>query len=310
MNESQYILIEDDPPPLYNVFDKAYKTKIATEFRRSKSHKFVSQHKYMLHQIYPRGTWFVDLVKFGDYWYVFFVEANTRYLIVIQGNSDFLNTDSVLVNTNKRVPTDIFLEVFQRFEEMNEKKVLLLIGDSEKAFWSKSMREYYNKRNIGIKIINVNEDGHIGMAILDRLVRTIRDICYNMKFTQSVTPKEIIEAVVVYNNTIHHTFKNIVGEDWTPLMVHENEEYEDKFIDGLFNDNIRISSQGAFLIRNGTKVVVFNEMETKKRKIRSKILDGEFVVEKHNNDGTYTIKNKEDNSIISNVPRRNLRPIY
>ena len=307
---NQYIQIEDEPEPLYNLFDKAYKTKIGRAFRPSKSHKFVSQSKYMLHQIHPHGTWLVDLVKFGDYWYVFFVEANTRYLIVIQGNSDFLNSDSVLVNRNKRVPSDIFLEVFQRFEEMNAGHLIsMLIGDSEKAFWSIRMRDYYKRHNIRICIINVSTSGHLGMSILDRLVKTIIDICHRMKFSQSVTPKEMIDAVVVYNNTVHSTFSKLVGENWTPLMVHNNSEYEHEFTKALMRDNWRITAQPAFDIRIGTQVVVRDE-NPHQRKIRSRVVEGDCIVASVNMDGTYNLKNRDDDSTLSNVPRRNLRPIY
>ena len=307
---TSYIQIEDDTQKLYDAFDKAYKTKIGEETRASKSHKFVSQHKFMRHQVFTPGSWLVDLVKFGDYWYVFFVEANTRYLIVIQGNSDFLTPTAVEVNTNKRVASDIFLEVFKRFEEMNGKPVTNLIGDSEKAFWSKRMMEYYKEKNIETEIINVSREGHIRMSILDRIVRTMRDICYNIGYEKNVDPSKMIQAVVVYNDTTHKTFRKMLNKDLTPTQLHENGGYEKEFILALQLDNIRISSQKGFNIRVGTKVVVYDEHAPLEKRKRSKVLEGDYVVERFNLDGTYTLKNKIDDSILLSVPRRNLRAIY
>ena len=307
---TSYIQIEDDVPKLYDAFDKAYKTKIGEVTRPSKSHKFVSQHKFMRHQVFSPGSWLVDLVKFGDYWYVFFVEANTRYLIVIQGNSDFLTPSAVEVNTNKRVPTDIFLEVFKRFEEMNGKPVTNLIGDSEKAFWSKRMMSYYKEKNIETEINNVSKQGHIRMSILDRLVRTMRDVCYNMSFEKNVSPAQMIEAVVVYNNTTHHTFRKMLNKDLTPAQMHENSDYERQFVHALQMDNTRISSQKGFDIRVGTKVVVYDEHAPLEKRKRSNVIEGDYVVKKLSLDGTYVLKNNDDGSILASVPRRNLRAIY
>ena len=307
---TSYIQIEDDAQKLYEAFDKAYKTKIGEEIRHSRTHKFVSQHKFMRHQVFTPGSWLVDLVKFGDYWYVFFVEANTRYLIVIQGNSDFLTPSAIEVNTNKRVPTDIFLEVFKRFEEMNGKPVTNLIGDSEKAFWSKLMMEYYQEKNIAVEINNVSKQGHIRMSILDRIVRTMRDICYNMHLEKNVAPNEMIQAVVVYNDTTHHTFRKMLNKDLTPKMLHENPDYEKQFIQALKLDNIHISSQRGFHIPVGIKVVAFDELAPLEKRKRSKVLEGDYVVEQFNLDGTYKLKNNDDGSILASVPRRNLRAIY
>ena len=259
--------MEDDMDELATGFNNAFATKAGVNFRRSQTHKFTDQSKYCLHQIYHTGTWLVDLVKFGDYWYVFFVEANTRYLIVVQGNSDYLTPDANVVNIHRRVPTDVFLEAFERFDSMNHhRRIYMLIGDSEKAFWTPTMLTHYESNLIRTKRINVSHDGHIGMALLDRLVRTVRGICDNLYPDKvSITPREMIKAVVVYNNTAHHTFEKMGLANRCPSDLHRTPELEAAFKRALLADNLRIIKQKDYVIKPGTEVVVRDEMAKPRR---------------------------------------------
>ena len=309
---TEVIEIEDDDVDLATAFDKAYKTKAGVEYKVSESHKFKDQGKYCLHQVYHPGTWLMDLVKFGDYWYVFFVEANTRYLIVVQGNSDFLTPDANVININRRVPSDVFLEAFERFDSMNHhRRIFMVIGDSEKAFWSETMIQYYERNNIRTKRINVSQDGHIGMSLLDRLVRTMRVICDNLYLSKvSVTPKEMIRAVVVYNNSAHHTFTKMGLTGRTPAELHKNGALEQAFRQALLEDNLKIRELKSYEIPPGTEVVVRDEMAKPRRlKKTAMVLNGKWYVEEYIPNEGYRIKNSEG-EIIEKVCRRNLRPIY
>ena len=78
------------------------------------------QQEYQLRQIFPPNTWLIDLVCFKDkqlqqkFWYVFFVEANTRYLIAIPANGNYIAES--WQETTPRINEDLFLEHFQEFE--------------------------------------------------------------------------------------------------------------------------------------------------------------------------------------------------
>ena len=307
--DTSIVQIEEPRNTLTEAIQGAFKTKEGTETKKSDSHRWYDQSKYTLHQIYGTYTWFVDLVKFGDYWYVFFVEANSRYLIVIQGNSNFITEDSVQIQLKQRVSSQTFREVFIQFMKMCDNKINLLIGDSEKAFWSNDMMKYYEDLNIKTKIMNVSSEGHIGMSILDRLVRTMRDICYRLKLPESVMPKDMIYATIAYNNTIHGAFHKYLGLDVTPSQVHENMEIQDMFVEELRNLNIQTACSTGYNIWVDTEVVVKKEKLKKFEKIRENIMPGIWVVEAKTTRG-YTVKNKSSGEVLENVPRSRLRPIY
>lgn len=306
---SSTILITDsEPNKLINTFENAFKTKTGTEHKRSETHKWIKQDKYMFRQIYPIGSWLVDLVKFGEYWYVFFVEACSRYLIVIQGNSNFLTNDAVEINLQGRVPSNIFLEAFQQFERMNSGRIRLLIGDSERAFWSQTMLNYYASRKIATIKINVSEDGHTRMSILDRVVKTIRDACYKLKYPESVEPKDMINVVITYNNTTHATLTKFLGDNYTPLELHTNKTLQEIFNNNLDKDNLDIRNQKGYIILPGTEVVVKNNENKKFEKHHSNTIAGKWFVVEYKN-SAYTISN-ENGVNLQNIPRSRLRPIY
>ena len=155
------------------------------------------QHRYQQRQIFPKNTWLLDLVCMNDkeakvkYWYVFFVEANTRYLIVLPANG-FYNSGAWEQNVT-RINESNFLRIFKAFRELNfitkphnrrsavqKKPVFKIIADSEKAFWAKNALDYYKKEKIKLGKVNVRREGHTRMSILDRVVRTIRGLLLSL----------------------------------------------------------------------------------------------------------------------------------
>ena len=220
-----------------------------------------------------------------------------------------MTQDSVQIELSKRVSAQTFREVFIQFLKMCDNKINLLIGDSEKAFWSKDMVKYYEDLNIKTKIMNVAVDGHDGMRILDRLVRTMRDICYRLQYPDSVSPKDMIYATVAYNNTIHSAFKRYLNLDLTPSQVHDNIQLQKRFVDELISLNIETACSTGYNIWVGTQVVVKRDRSKTFEKVRENILPGIWVVEAKNTKG-FRIKNEDSGEVIENVPRTRLRPIY
>ena len=291
-----------------DVFNNAFKSKVGTENKPIETHKWVKQDKYILHQTYPINTWLIDLVKFNEFWYVFFVEANTRYLIVIQGNSNFLSSEAVEININRRVDTNTYFEVFNEFIRLNNNVYpTLLIGDSEKVFWSNDAQQFYKEHNISTKIINTVVEGHNGLSILDRLVKTIRDMAF--KLEQKGTPDEIIYLVATYNNTYHNTFLKYLNKKLTPLQLHESETLQKQFNEALTEENLKTRLLRAFYILPGTEVVVKKEVYEKFEKRRSSILKGKWFVLGYNYSG-FTIREQDSDEILESIPRSRLRPIY
>ena len=313
-----YTIIKDsNEKTLETIFNTAFKSKVGKDVKEvepdERTHRFPKNQNHLhLHQIFHPNTWLIDLVKFNDLWYVFFVEANTRYLIVVQGNSDFAtSSEAVDVEPSHRVKTDIFKDVFKRFQEINESKpIYKIIGDSERSFWSKSMMTYYKQNNILTEKINVSKEGHVRLGILDRLVRTIRQMCYNADLSELVIPTEMIKIVLTYNNTQHSVFYKYAKIKATPLEVHNNQDLEKRFIQGLVRENEKTAQQDTFYLETGTPVIVKAPTPEifSKSKNKQPTMKGIYYVEKRYDDGKYMVKNKRTHKVIGNVPRRNLAP--
>ena len=307
------ILINDNKLNPENIFNEAFKSKAGKEEKPTVTHKWKQQRKFTLHQSYDANTWIIDLVNFDKFWYVFFVEATSRYLIVVQGNSNFITNESVEINLNQRVRTQEYLEAFNEFVRINDGVYpSLLIGDSEKVFWSNEAKELYTENHIKTKIINTKTEGHNGLSILDRLCRTIKDMAYKLNYKG--TPDEIIYLVATYNNTFHSTFLKYLRRKITPYEMHENIKLQNEFNEAIAEENLKTRAfTRGYLIKPGTEVVVLRNIFNKFEKIRSRVLDGKWYVVSYSPKNFYTIRCDTpgvDSQEISGVPRSRLRPIY
>jgi hypothetical protein len=161
------------------------------------------------------NSWIVDLV-FGKIdengernTYIFFVNENTRYLIVerVDGKS-----------IDDLFPTvDIFVKTYGN-------KPLHVKGDGESAF-PQTFAET-NNPNVHTYFKDNTRGLHMTFSykILDSVVRTIRNLMGdNFRFDNIDLMKEI---AYVYNNTVHSAFDN----KFTPAEVQNDVELENHYI--------------------------------------------------------------------------------
>ena len=298
-------------------YEKAFATKTGKERRKEYAPVAItsSQSQYMEHQIFPPNTWLMDLVRFDNgAWYCWFIEANTRFLIVIEGNGSTLTPDAWEQFT-ARVPTAYFKQAFASFLALNTiektnrktrqqtrfKPVSLIIGDSEKAFWSREMLDMYSRDGIRYERVNTAKDGHIRLAILDRSVRTIRDMLYRLKVNAAM-PEDVYRTVLIYNNTAHKSLNN-----YTPKQVHNNIWLEKRIIQNLKGENWLTSHKQDFIIPDGEEVAVRQNYSIFEKR-RSTVKSGRHQIQsKDKTHGYYIVKDEEGNE--SRAYRRDLKPI-
>ncbi len=201
--------------------------------------------------------------------------------------------------TTARVPTEPFGDVFRKFLRthrqtgyMNSagncitveaRPVKNLIGDSEKVFWSQGMLELYRRNNIQWRIVNSKRDGHRQMTILDRVVRTIRDMNFKVHYNEttnvddapfSISPREMNRLAEVYNHTWHRTLSEAIGERITPYDVHYNEALERKIIRNARVANYVNQMQPGYILEVGQKVLVKNDNPETFQKRRTPYIPG------------------------------------
>jgi hypothetical protein len=247
----------------------------------------------------------VDIAFFKDFArndlaFLILVNINTRkaYAKLING-IDLESEDGNLKIIKDSKSADAYLTTLSDMIVENELGIRNLKGDSEKAFISKPAREFYKVNDINFipAPISFGNTNHSSLAIVDRLIRTIRDMQYNMGFA-SMTPQLMTEILNQYNSTPHETL-GVSPNDMTP-------ELEYRLQRKIKQQNYNITTRRGFDIKPGTPVLAYNDSNplTKRRTI---VRNKPFQVV-GNAGAMYQIVDEEGNTNM--VPRYKLRVAY
>ena len=284
--------------------------------------------RYQLHKVSPSGTYIIDLVFTGKLCYLFAINVNTRYLFVELMNeilfTDDEDTDeskTLRISKKNTKTTTSFIRTLQKLIDrgMNVKH---LQGDGEKSFGANKSLEFYKSNHITFTSVprmklnvspsfmkpvindkqwNKSAPMHSSLGILDRVVRTIRDMAYNMK-VGIITPGIMKVLVDQYNNAPHKTLSKYLEMDITPQMVQDDPELEDYITRQIHKQNNNIMNQPGFKLAIGTPVKIYNERDSMMKR-RSIIQPGKYhIVDFHN--GMYIVADDKNNTQL--IPRYKL----
>ena len=289
------LLINDDVQPIIQVMNKV---------KRSKTHKLPRQREYESLLTFKPDTWLIDLVQFHaantPVWYVFFIHANSRYLIIRDGSTLVINDDAVELPENRkaRVKTNAFLPILN--EIVKNHNVKYIMGDSEKAFWSNSSMRFYREHNIKVFPVNVKKDGHLRMSVLDRCVRTIRDYAFNAEIT-AFTSNVIKQLAVIYNNSKNRDLTDILSKTrWAKSEISPSDIFKrpslERVIIAILTERNKEHARKTknFIIPDGTEVIV-KDIHNK----RQQCFTGKWIVQSHKGQ-SYNVSN---GTKIMNVAR-------
>jgi hypothetical protein len=171
---------------------------------------------------------------------------------------------------------EAYVSALKQIIDKNKLKIKYLKGDSEKAFSANTLQRFYQR--VGIQFITApisfNQTNHTSMSILDRLVRTIRDMQHQMGI-ESMTPNLMDEILLQYNNSPHKTLskffhKSVSPNDMTPEM-------ENQMCEELQEENYNILTNPNFSMKVGTPVLVYNDPDPMNKR-RSVVRDGKYHV--------------------------------
>lgn len=288
--------------------------------------------KYALHKVASRNTYLIDLMFEQKFVYLVAININTRYLFV-----ELMNK---VINPNKNAygkkNTKTTAKYIRCLENMmiNGMSVNYLSGDSEKCFTSNDAQNFYFANNITfipVERLNKTQNAfrvnqhttpnakaktmpnaklrtspnHNSLGIIDRVIRTIRDMAYHME-VNVITPQIMHDIVLQYNSAPHQTLSYYAGFGVSPKMVNDDAELENYIVRKICQENYNIKSQYGFDLAKGTKVKIYNEKDPMIKR-RSLIQPGDFEVDAFTN-GMYRIKNTNNNKIIM-LPRTKIAPI-
>lgn len=281
----------------------------------------INKKLYQLHKACPRGTYIIDLMFSEKFAYLVAINVNTRYLYVSCMNEKlFVNdftTDAMKYNTYSRASKNAktFIDNLDYLIKSGM-NVKYLQGDGERAFNSIDAWTYYDKHGIIFTPVPRIQMGvypdfmtreqkhaktdpmHGSLGILDRVVRTLRDMAYNMKIGV-IKPDDMRELVQQYNNAPHKTLSKYAGMMVTPNMVQNDPELEEFIVKRICQLNYDIINNKGFRLSEGTPVKLYNERDTLAKR-RSVIQPGKHYIKTFKN-GLYEVI--DDNNKSQLIPR-------
>ena len=255
-------------------------------------------YNHQLHRIYPLYTWIIDIVYFYKNAsnkdseeekpprssYLLCVEANSRYAVIYHC---YRESNRVVGELRKLIANN------------NVNKIL---GDNDTVFISKNVKEFCDDNNIEYDFRKSEDTSHTHTAILDRVVRTFRDMLYNLK-VKDPNPLDMKAIADIYNKTRHETLSRVLDQPITPEGMHRNESIQLLFIRRLKGINWSKMQKKSYQIPEGRKVFVRNEYKLFEKK-RGIVENEDYYVVSHQG-ALYRVKNRQGEEKV--VPRRDLR---
>ena len=242
--------------------------------------------KYSLHKVGPRGAYMIDFMFHKKYVYLVAININTRYAMVemtnVSASNENESQERVLSKDAKT--TSSYLRALKKMIDdvkfMNP--IRHLTGDGESAFKSNLAMKFYEQYNITFHPVSrMKIEGkkgtdplHSSLGLVDRLIRTIRDMIFNAEL--EMTPLAIKEMIRQYNNAPHRTLSQYIGFDVSPLMVQRDKDKEEYIVMKINKENIQTRMRNDFNIPVGSNVKVYNEKDVMgKRRVIAR--EGEVV---------------------------------
>ena len=290
---------------------------------------------YGLHVLAPRYSYLIDLMfeNKKSFCYLVAININTRKLWVEPTNVKIISKDDDeddakiqyrVIEQMKN--SEVYIEALQTMIAKGM-RVKYLKGDGEKAFDSEKAHKFYNackpkieftpvkmrqqteypKYMDGLNMVKSikSEPNHTSLGIIDRVIRTIREIAYNLH-VGLITP-EIMEYIVyLYNNTPHITLSKYAGKKVTPNDVDNNPDLEAFIVRKIHQENYVTTTRPGFNIRDGEEVIVYN-VRNDKSKRRSTIEPYNWRI-KQRVGNLYEIVDKDNPKHIKIISRYKIHP--
>jgi hypothetical protein len=207
----------------------------------------------MLHHTGPEGLFQMDIMfnKEGkkNYAWLMLINVNSRKLYseeINVGNGKFekyIEGEEPFHSQNPRAKksAEEILKALHMLIPKIKERIIFMRADSEKAFYSPRIIEFFHKQGISISAVPLfdGHSQHTALAIIDRAIRIIREKVAEewVKITQAdipniqyavqdfiekrrgLIPNMLAEVVEGYNNTPHSTLTEIFGKPTRPIDV-------------------------------------------------------------------------------------------
>jgi hypothetical protein len=151
-----------------------------------------------------------------------------------------------------------------------------------------------------------SEPKHTSLSLIDRVIKTIRDMAFNMRIG-SITPEFLSGILIQYNNAPHRGLSELMGFPISPALMEEYSALRWEIRRRLIARNQEIYTSPGFILRPGQRVVIFNE-NSQLGKRRSIVKPEVFEVLDFNG-AFYSIRQFGNPLRIESEPRWRLKPV-
>ena len=266
---------------------------------------------YQLHKVSSRNSYIIDLMFVDKLCYLVMINVNTRYLYVALVNQILFGEEKE--EKHQRFAkfdksADTYLKTLDRLLQSGV-VIKSLTFDGEGSFNSRKAQEYYRAHRIEWQTAprmrmgnypdfmkkeqkQVKTDPmHSSLGLIDRVIRTLRDMAYNMGIG-IITPSIMEELVRQYNNAPHKTLSKYARKSVSPRMVHEDKELESLIVMNICKENYDIMTSKGFYLPKGMSVKLYNEKDGMMKR-RSNVQPGKYRVVGFKN-GLYEVKGQKN----------------
>ena len=247
------------------------------------TNSFPNNRRFNLHAVAPHGLFIIDFMFVDETCYLVAIELNTRKLYVEPTNivSDRtyetngpLDQSHFMAITKDKKNHILYLTALKKIMSSGA-NIKALRGDGEGAFIDKDSLKFYNENNIKfypvprIKLTSgKTEPNHTSLAVIDRVIRTLRDMSYNSGL--KLTPTTIKQFAQIYNDTPHSTLSKVMNFNVTPNMVSSDIGLETEICRRIEQQNYNIINHPMFDVPEGVECTVLESYDQFAKK-RSKI---------------------------------------
>ena len=279
--------------------------------------------RYQLHKVAKRHSYIIDLMFVDKLCYLVAININTRFLIVEVMNrilfdssiNEDENKDKLIKFSKYNKSAETFINTLNKIIQSGV-IIKQLTFDGEGAFLSSLAKRYYRDNNIEWSTAQRLQMGsypdfmkkeqqrvktdpmHSSLGLIDRVIRTIRDMAYNMN-VGTITPSIMKEIVNQYNNAPHKTLSLYAGVSVSPQMVQNDIKLETFIVKRIVEENYKIMNSDGFKLEKGQQVKLYNEKDSLMKR-RSTVQPGRHTIKGFKN-GLYEVK--DDKNKTQMIPR-------
>ena len=249
--------------------------------------KMKEQRKFMKHFYGPRFSFVIDYMFAGKFAYFLAINMNTRKAFAfpvqkIKETEQFWKVPKNVKETAKEA-----IETMQKFLHATGGNIRFLHSDQEQIWKSDEWKKFLQQNNIEhvfyvknsfkniIETHDKTRGNHSTTSLVDRLIRTLRLMSYNLTHKSEIDPDLMNYLINEYNNSTHSTLTKYLKRPTCPNDVDNNVMLEQELVKRIAVENMFVSSQPGYQVRKYVRV--YNNSHDMD-KVKPKLLPGKWEV--------------------------------